>query len=369
MRIGIDVRLWNQTGVGRYIRNLVLNISVIDKNNQYILFARDGDLNDVKKAISNKNFQVVQTKIPWHSISEQLNFPKILNKENLSLMHFPYFSVPIFYNKPYILTIHDLIIDHYPTGNASTLFTPLYYLKLFFYKLVIRISSQKAKMILVPSNATKDEVIDHLKINENKILVTYEGNDCDITSEKKEINKSLGEYFLYVGNAYPHKNLTVLIEGFKKLIKENKTTKLVLVGKIDHFYLKLKGFVKENNLEKEIIFFGKADDSDLFDLYKGALALVTPSLMEGFGLPVLEAMSLNCLVICSDIPVFKEIAKDNALYFNPKSPEELYEKLKKVVLKDFDKKIIEKAYNHSLEFSWKKAAQQTLKIYESSSSL
>ena len=130
MKIGIDIRLWNQTGVGRYIRNLVLNLAEIDKKNGYVLFARSEDFQSIKSEIKNPNWKLVKADIKWHSISEQINFPSILNKENLDLVHFPYFSVPIFYNKPYVLTIHDLIIDHFPTGKASTLFLPFYYFKI-----------------------------------------------------------------------------------------------------------------------------------------------------------------------------------------------------------------------------------------------
>ena len=129
MRIGIDARLWNQTGVGRYIRNLVLNLHDIDKTNNYILFVRKIDFEEIQKQIVNSNWKIVNVNIKWHSLEEQINFPKILEKQKLELIHFPYFSVPVRYKGPFIVTIHDLIMDHFPSGNASTLPTPFYYLK------------------------------------------------------------------------------------------------------------------------------------------------------------------------------------------------------------------------------------------------
>lgn len=375
MKIGIDVRLWSQTGVGRYIRNLVQQLLVLDKNNRYVLFVRKQDygiINDQLSTTRNKlkieNWKLEIADVRWHSLKEQFELPKILNNENLDLMHFPYFSVPLFYNRPYVLTIHDLIIDHFPTGKASTLFLPLYHIKILFYKLVIKVASKKAKKIISPSIATRDEIIDHLKIKNEKIVVTYEGTDENIKSSKNS-EKLFKDYFLYVGNCYPHKNLENLILAFEKLSKEKKDLKLILVGNIDYFYKKIDGFIKRNNLEKKVVLFGKAKDSELFNLYKNAKALICASLMEGFGLPVLEAMSNKCLVVCSDIPSFREIAGESAIYFNPKVVGEIYKAFKKVDLKEYDTKIIEKAYNRSLEFSWKKTARETLKVYESSFSL
>src|SRR5438105_14252221 len=98
MRIGIDGRLWNETGVGRYIRNLVTQLAGIDKSNNYVLFVKRGfTITDI--GFKNDIWKVVETDIHWHSFEEQLHFPNVLYKENLDIMHFPYFSLPIFYNR------------------------------------------------------------------------------------------------------------------------------------------------------------------------------------------------------------------------------------------------------------------------------
>ncbi len=369
MTIGIDARLWSQTGVGRYIRNLVINFQEIDKRNNYVLFVRSEDLENLKSQISSPKFRIVKADIKWHSVSEQINFLKILEKENLELVHFPYFSIPVFYSKPFVITIHDLIMDHYPTGNASTLFLPIYYLKLIFYKFVIKIASLKAKKIIVPSNATRDEILSHLKVAKERIIVTHEAADEKISSvgnHQSVISQKYGEYFLYVGNAYPHKNLENLILGFKKFYSENPNTKLILAGKKDYFYEKIETFIKAQDLEQNVILFGKASDDELFNLYKNAKGLVSASLMEGFGLPVLEAMASKCLVICSDIPAFREVAGDFALYFKPHNVDEINDALKKASNNQYDTKMIEKAYNLSRNFSWRKTALETLRVYESS---
>jgi glycosyltransferase involved in cell wall biosynthesis len=364
MRIGIDARLWEQTGVGRYIRNLVLNLQKIDKKNHYVLFVRNQDLESVSKVVKNKNWKTVEANIKWHSIAEQIKFPLLFNKEKLDLVHFPYFSVPISYQKPYVVTIHDLIINHFSTGEASTLAYPLYVGKRLSYKFIIRRAAKNARRIIVPSNATKEEIIDHLKILGKKINVIPEASDKNLKAQNPKTKIQIPEkYFLYVGNAYPHKNLVSLIYAFNKIAKDDKDLKLILVGQKDFFYQRLE----EENSSDKIVFYGKATDRELANLYSNAIALVMPSLMEGFGLPVLEAMSLHCLVVCSDIPSFREIASNSAIYFHPEDVNDIKETMKSVYLNNerYRKEKLEPAFKKSQKYSWEKAAIETLNVYES----
>ncbi|MEK7092453.1 MAG: glycosyltransferase family 1 protein, partial [Patescibacteria group bacterium] len=302
MRIGIDCRLWNETGVGRYIRNLVTELEKIDSKNEYVLFLNSG----VEFKVQSSKFKVVTVDIRWHSIDEQLRFPSILEKENLDLVHFPYFSVPLLYNKPFIITIHDLILHHFPTGEASTLPLPLYWIKQAGYRLIIRQATKRAKKIIAVSQSTKNEIVDHLGVNGNKIVVAYEGVDKELSSNNHQLTNTFAseKFFLYVGNAYPHKNLDLLIDAFGKVQKEHRDVSLVFVGKEDYFYKRLKDRVKSLKLNAKIRFYGYATDEELGALYEKAMALVCPSKMEGFGLPMLEAMARECLVVASDIPVF-----------------------------------------------------------------
>lgn len=370
MKIGIDCRLWNETGVGRYIRNLIKELQIIDSKNEYVLFVLNKDYNQVNSQLSTLNFQLVKADIRWHTLEEQLRFPSILNKENLSLVHFPYFSVPIFYNRPFIVTIHDLILHHFPTGRASTLPLFFYKLKLLGYKFVISKAVQKAKRIITVSNSTKEEILDHLKIKENKVVVIYEGIDEEIQSSNLKVkNLVKGKYFLYVGNAYPHKNLERLLEAFNALSSD---VKLVLVGKEDHFYKRLKEKVRKMKLTDKVIFLQNVNDEELASLYKNAIALVVPSLMEGFGLPAIEAMANKCLILASDIPSLKETCGNVALYFNPLSIDELSEKLNIVTSHTTEYGMLEELRKKGIErakfFSWKKMVQQTLAVYEQTTS-
>jgi len=361
MRIGIDARLWNESGVGRYTRNLVQNLTILDKKNQYVLFLGGKEFESLSFP---DNFKKVRADLHWHTLSEQLKFPTIINRENLDLMHFPYFSVPIFYNRAYVVTIHDLILHHFPTGQASTHSPMVYGAKLLFYRYIVNRAAQKSKKIITVSRATKREIVEDLKTDENKIVVTYEGIEDDLKDNGDA--PLYKDYFLYVGNAYPHKNLDRLLDAFDVFIKTNGKISLVLVGKEDFFYKRLKQRVSDKGMDKRVKFFGEASNKDLANLYSHALGLVMPSLMEGFGLPALEAMANGCLILASDIPSLKEICLDSAMYFNPHDTDSLTKSLKLALrAKKTKAKMIKKGLARVQYFSWEKMAKETLKIYES----
>jgi glycosyltransferase involved in cell wall biosynthesis len=364
MKIGIDARLLAQTGVGRYTTNLISNLSAIDKKNDYVLFVRNQDADVFKKLkVINEKWKIVRVDIKWHSIEEQIKFLRILNREKLDLVHFPYFSIPIFYKRPFVVTIHDLILHHFPTGKASMLPTPVYWSKISAYKFVISQAAKKAKKVISVSSSTKKEIIDHLSVSPQKIEVIYEAADDKIGNsgpEARDKNK-FGKYFLFVGNVYPHKNAETLIRAFEEL--NGNSLSLIFVGKNDYFYDRLKKKVKGNT---NIKFLHEVSDDELGNIYRNAQATICPAFMEGFGLPALEAMANKCLVIASDTPALREVCQDNAIYFNPKDPQELAEKMKEVLgsNKKFES-LIEKGYKRSQEFSWRKMSEETLSIYNS----
>lgn len=362
MKIGIDCRLWNETGVGRYIRNLVLNLQKLDKESEYVLFVLSKDYDLIISQLSSFNSHLVKADIRWHTLKEQIGFPKILNKENLDLMHFPYFSVPIFYNKPFVVTIHDLIQNHYASGRASTLPFPFYHIKRIAYQKILNHAINKSKKIIVPLMSVKKDLTSTLNVVDSKIVITQEGFDLNITKGKvseRVSSFSQAPYFLYVGNAYPHKNLKILIEGFK-ILKTN--AKLLLVGKKDFFYNRLEKDGVEN-----IIFLHDVKDSELFHLYSHSIAVVSASFMEGFGLVPLEALGAGAIPVVSNIPAFREVCGDLAIYFNPKDKNDIAEKLVLALNLTPEKreKIKEKAKDLLKKFSWEKMTKETLEIYES----
>jgi len=364
MRIGIDARLINETGVGRYIRNLIDELSRIHTPHTFVVFLPKHAYDAF--VIPNNHWEKRVADVHWHTLKEQIVMPKLFRSARLDIVHVPYFNIPVFSSVPFVVTIHDLTILHFKTGKATTLPYLWYLLKRIGYQCILRIGVWRAKTIITVSKTVKQDIIQSLHVSPDKISVTYEGVDPHLWDSREPTKK--GEslnlespYVLYVGNAYPHKNLHTLIRGFELFLKTKKGEDfhLVLVGSDSFFYNTLKKWVASRPGFNRIFFTGPISDAQLIDAYMHASALVLPSLSEGFGLPGLEALQLGCPVVCSDIPIFHEILGPSAYFFDPYSEEGLAATLEQIVGK--------KEQTHPTipsMFSWGKMAKQTLSIYE-----
>ncbi|MFA5871204.1 MAG: glycosyltransferase family 1 protein [Parcubacteria group bacterium] len=380
MRIGIDARFYGSIGkgLGRYTQKLIENLEVVSaqggrdfswaKHNQYFIFLRRGNWEEYQP--HNPNFTKVLADIPWYSVREQIALPKILSKYNLDLVHFPHFNVPLRWKGKFVVTIHDLILFHYPTRRASTLSPIIYLLKKNAYHRVIKNAIEKSERIISVSEHTKRDILKHFRVGPEKVCVTYEAADIRqnaISTMPAEILSKYGiikPYALYVGNAYPHKNLERLVLAFKHVLQSHPHLKLVLVGKEDYFYKRLKIFVKKNET-RNIIFTDFVSDEELSMIYREALLYVFPSLYEGFGLPPLEAMAKNIPVACSDIGCLREILGNAAYYFNPKGVSEMADAIKKVATENELRDIlIRNGGIRARAFSWHDLAKNTLQIYK-----
>jgi len=370
MRIGIDARFYGTIGkgLGRYTQKLINNLELADKANEYFIFLRKENFDEFRP--KNKNFHKVLADYQWYTFSEQINMPKLLNKYKLDLVHFPHFNVPIFYRKKFIITIHDLILVRFPTIRGTTLNPLFYWLKFLAYKIVINSAVKRAKKIIAVSQFTKDDILKHYKIPEEKITVTYEAcDDFCVVNPNENGGKVLARYgiikpyIIYIGNVYPHKNAERLALGFNESLKIKNDLGLVFIGGEDYFYGRLKNFVKEQKI-KNIIFSEFVPDSDLDTIIRNATAYVRPSLYEGFELPPLEAMAKGTPVICSDHNCAREILGDSAYYFDGLKTEEVSEAIIKITTdENLRKNLIANGYEQIKKYSWKKMAQETLQIY------
>src|SRR3989344_149044 len=214
MRICIDARFVGPegTGLGKYTEKLIENLAILDDNNQYVIFLRRSNWDWLR--LKSKNFKKVLADIPWYSLKEQIKLPKIFSNQNLDLLHFTHFNVPVFFIGKFIVTIHDLIVDHVETGRASTLPYPLYKIKRLFYRRTVKSAVKRASAIIAISQNTKNEIVSHYHVDPQKITVTYDGLDSNIKRPEKFSSLYPFDYLLNVGNAYPHKNLETLIEVF-----------------------------------------------------------------------------------------------------------------------------------------------------------
>lgn len=370
MRIGIDARFYGSIGkgLGRYTQKLIQHLEHIDQKNQYVVFLRKENFDEYQPI--NNNFQKVLADWRWYTFSEQLFFPLQIRKQKLDLMHFPHFNVPLLYRGKFVITIHDLILTHFPTLR-STMLNPLWYwVKYLAYKLAIWSAIMLCERVITVSEFSKKDITDKYPSAKNKVDVTYEACDDFCRVSNAPVNQILEKYgiikkyILYVGNAYPHKNLERLIESFKKVSSVFPDLRLALVGREDFFYTRLKRLVKEKNIGS-VQFLGYVNDQELDVLYRFAECYVFPSLYEGFGLPPLEAMAKGTPVVCSNHPCMKEVLDDAAFYVDAKNTQELADGIMKVLDdRSLRNELIEKGYKQIEKYSWEKMAEQTLAIYE-----
>ena len=361
-KIGIDGRLISQTGVGVYIRNLLYYSSRrIPKNWRVYLYLIDDDF---------KNFHFpyphpyIKRRAPfrWHSFAEQLDFAHLLYRDNLDLVHFTYFTYPWLYRKKFISTIHDLTPLLFKTGKASTGNRLIFELKHFIFRQVLKSEISRAVKVITPTNTIKKQIIslfgEHLQ---RKIIPLAEGVDYQLFNLKannklKKVFKK--PFFVYIGNFYPHKNVSNLIRVFSQIKKD---VSLILVGPDNFFAKRLQQISIELWKKKKIIFYPNASKSDLVFFYQNALALIHPSLSEGFGLTIIEALYFGCPVIASDIPVFDELYRDNFIRFNPYRLDSLKEVIESFLQKKLIHQVDRVIFN---KLSFERMANETINLYQ-----
>lgn len=383
--IGIDARFYGPLGkgLGRYTQEIVDNVIAIsaDEPFDYVIFLSPENIDEFICPNSHVRKELIKSR--WYTLAEQFEVPYKWWRAKVDLMHFPHFNVPFVKAGPYVVTIHDLILTKFPTHRASTLHPIVYWLKDKAYRLIIMSAVKMAKKIITVSQFTKLDLIEQFHADSSKIEVTYEGvanlakgNDSLFVA-KLDNKRTLalynihGPFLLYIGNAYPHKNLEGLILAFSKLHVKYPDLRLVLVGKEDYFYNRVKDFARTNNLwQKEnhnssVVFTGYVPDVDLEALFQEASVYVFSSLYEGFGLPPLEAMAHGCPVVSSNRASMPEILGEAAAYFNPEDKEDMISVISKLINdKDERERLIKLGYEQVKKYSWWECALATEKIYK-----
>ncbi|MEI6835881.1 MAG: glycosyltransferase family 1 protein [Candidatus Falkowbacteria bacterium] len=382
--IGIDARFYGPLGkgLGRYTQEIVDNVITLsnDTSVNYVIFLSVDNFDEFICPNTNVRKELIKSR--WYTLAEQFEVPYRWRRARLDLMHFPHFNVPLIKSGAYVVTIHDLILTKFPTHRASTLHPFIYWLKDKAYRLIISSAVKYARKIITVSEFTKLDLMRQFKVMANKIVVTYEGvanlakgNDSLFVA-KLDNKKTLalynihGPFLLYVGNAYPHKNLEGLVTAFAKLRIMHPDLRLVLVGKEDYFYNRVKEIAHSNNLwQKEnhnspVVFTGYVPDVDLEALFQEATLYVFPSLYEGFGLPPLEAMAHNCPVISSDRASMPEVLGDAALYFNPEDKDDIIRVIESVLNNESERQhLIDLGLKRVKKYSWWECARMTSEIY------
>lgn len=383
MQIGIDACCWgNKRGFGRFTRELIGALLEADDRNDYLFFidSETTDIDDIparaRKITAKTNFSQVKAAAAdgRRSLGDLWSMSREVLRHKLDVFFFPavYSYFPIFNRTKIVLTLHDVIADHhpeliFPNGRSK-----------FFWKLKQNVAIRQADLVATVSEYSKKELVDYFGLPETRLRVISEAarpvfkvlptNNGFVSTLARHGLVPGGEFLLYVGGISPHKNLVRLIEAFKML--DIGGTQLVLVGdyKDDPFfsaYPQLKSQVDELGLNGRVIFTGYIPDEELAYLYNAATLLVFPSLEEGFGLPAIEAMACGTPVAASRTGSLPEILGPVGRFFDPMNVDDIARVIGETLA---DEPLLKKMRADGLRraegFRWKRAAEDTLAIFE-----
>ncbi len=352
MKIGVNARPLQEkyhTGIQNYIKNLYQEVDHIDKKNKYIFF---------KNRYGNKPLKKV--------LYDNFLIKREIKKSQIDLFHATNATLPLgAKNCRYIATVHDLGFKIFPQMGKK--------IDIIYLNLIFKNIAEKADLIITDSRAVKEEIKKYYQIKESRLRVVPLGVDRFYFQKenKKYLEKIKKQYhinnqkIIFTASAHsPRKNIGLLIKMLSGNPRYFKNTFLIICGLINKSAFReiIKNYNKSN-----VIFLDYVSKRKLRAFYQIADIFIYPSLYEGFGLPILEAMAGNTLVLASNIPVFKEIITDDNLLFNPLKIDDVFEKTKYYLeINNQEKKLITEKYKKILNnFSWLKAAKKMVNIFDS----
>lgn len=365
MKIGIDIsQIIYGTGVSHYTRSLIEALLKIDQQDEFVLFGS-----------SLRSIKVIKDYLRGlrgNFVSKVAPFPPILleilwNQAHLLPIEILTGKLNVFHSSdwleppakcPKVTTIHDLTVYKYPETFSARGGHDI----VANIKRKLEWVRKESDKIIAVSQATKRDIVEVLGIPEERIAVIYEAaptyfqkvSSDEINQTKKKFGLK-GNYLLSVSTLEPRKNLKRIIEAFEILRQKEKDLWLVLVGKT--------GWGQEIPRNPRTVITGYVTNTELSALYSGALALAYPSLYEGFGQPILEAMTCGCPVVTSDISSMPEVAGEAAVLVNPLSVESITEGIKQALANR--KELVRKGFQQVKKFSWEKSARETMTVYQS----
>lgn len=362
MKIAIDARIINSS-TGRYVERLLHYLEELDTTNDYVVLVRTPDLGFYTP--HNPRFTMVAADFEDYSLGEQVGLARLLRQLKPDLVHFCMPQQPILYTGAHITTVHDVILLH--TYNSDKNFIA-YKFKQFIGRFVFYVIGHTSAHIICPSQSTKDAYVRFAHINPDKVTVTHEGTDLAAVTPEPYLPLEGKRYLLYAGQQSDYKNIRRLMQAHQELRKQYPALLLVLVGRLSG----KNGIPLQRNRDwagkqgyEGIVYTDFVPDEQLRWLYQHCATYIFPSLMEGFGLPGLEAMASGAPVVSSNTTSLPEIYRDGALYFDPYNVADMTQKIDAVLRNEsLRKELIAKGTTVVKNYSWQRMAEQTLAIYE-----
>ena len=385
MILGIDAsRAFGQqkTGIEEYSYQIIKHLAKIKIGSQVVLYFRKKDLKNIDFDLPNSfKLKTISPSRFWTQIG--LASEMMINKPDI--LFIPSYAIPQIHPRKTIVTIHGLEYRHFPECYSLK--------ERFILELNTQFSVKWASKIIVPSENTKKDLVEFYNVDSRKIKIVAHGVSS-IKYQVLSIKRRDKEGFdiLFVGRLEKRKNLVNLISAFELFKKDFKNppsplfqrgnsafsplekgglrgisdVKLIIVGKKGFGFTEIKKVIEESPFRKDIILKGYVSEEEKSELYKNADLFILPSFYEGFGLPVLEAMSYGVPVICSNTSSLPEVAGEAALLINPNNPEEIAEAMNKVFSNDnLREEMIKKGFENVKKFSWEKCARETIREVES----
>lgn len=365
MKIGVDgndANVEQQVGVSVYSRKLLEYFHrIADKNTEFYIFLRTNPLSSLPKENEFFHYKIIKAKLFWSQIFLPIH---LYTTSKVDVFFSPAHYSPRFCPAPTVVTIHDLAYYYYPNEFLQK--------DLFKLKNWTKYSVINASKVIAVSKTTKKDILKFYGLPESKVTVVYNGYEKDFVENRLPprfplITYSLKpqKYILYVGTLQPRKNIQTLMKAFKKFSDKNSSYTLVLVGKKGWLYDEIFKEVDELELKDSVIFTGFLPDNEVIELYKHAYCFVLPSLYEGFGIPVLEAMSHGCPVLSSFSSSLPEVGGEAAIYFDPENIDGLVDDLESLKDTTLRSNLIKKGTQRIKLFSWEKCTKETLDVIKS----
>jgi len=368
VRIGIDGRYIADhfPGIGRYTYNLAAKLPELAPDTDFVLFHNPRLLNtryDLGRLALFSNLRLEPVDIPVRSLKEQHQFKSLVNTLSLDLLHSPYYVMPYWLPCPSVVTMYDLIPMLYPHSLPHRWSS-------WVFRATASLATRRASRIIAISESTRKDLSRFFGASEDKTTVIRLAADEAFRPldrgqwEPTVCAHGLPErYMLYLGINKPHKSLVFLLQVFGELRTD---TKLVLAGKEDRRYPQAREEARRLGLGDRVVFLGDVPENDLPKIYNGAQVFVFPSLYEGFGLPVLEAMACGTPVVCSNSSSLPEIVGEAAVTRNPRDRGGWLTALTEVLENEgLRGELRAKSLAQASRFSWEKAARETLNVYRS----
>jgi glycosyltransferase involved in cell wall biosynthesis len=360
MRIGFDAKriFQNATGLGNYSRNVVKNLAEKYPDNEYVLFTPNArNVLPFPSATNN-----IKTVIGRGSVWRSFGIRRDIVKNKIDVFHGLSNELPFSINKTdakSVVTIHDLIFEHFPhhyPGVDRTL-----------YDVKSKFAVHHADVIVAASECTKRDIVDYYKVSADRIQVVYQSIDevfYDAHNADLSAYHLPSEFMLYVGSVTERKNLLSVCKAYL-MIPDAQKIPCVIIGNGKRYAEEVKKYITEHHLQHWFIFLENIPTPQLPAFYRKASCFIYPSLYEGFGIPVLEAMVCNCPVITSGVSSLPEVGGDAAAYIHPEHPEEIAAAIMNVLTNtDLRNLMIERGKARLPMFDKFKLAEEMMRVYQ-----